>query len=126
MIYIVGIKVSGVNVLLVNEDTKDLIGSDNIEDIKVFPDLNRYHVAGTEWSGSATIWWMQFSPRIFQFESLEKVGEALLDRKIYTYRSISGRCIGTPLRVDYEPTVAKEITLIDKGVETAKPFYENL
>lgn len=101
-------------------------GSENLDELKtLLPDYNRYHVADRTWSASAAIYWMQYRPCIIEVESLDEIAEVLIDHKIIQSSSIAGRATYTLLKPEYKMKIAYDPKLIDEGVNTAKPFYEN-
>jgi len=100
-------------------------GSENLEEAKkLIPNYNGYHAAGHTWSTSATLYWMSYHPCIVQFESLKEVEEALLDKKIIGESAAWGRATYTLVKPETKLNIVFDPALIDAGVNTAKPFYE--
>ena len=124
MIYLIAYRlVGGEQGLAINGNS--FHGSENLEELKtLLPDYNRYHVVDNTWSTSAIIYWMQYKPCIIVVNSLDEIAEALVDRKILQSSSIAGRAIYTLLKPDYKMNIAYDPKLIDRGLNTAKPFYE--
>lgn len=126
MIYLIAYRFSDDKIGLAVNQNGSFTGGENLEETKKnLPDYNRYHAADITWSTSATIYWMQFRPCVLSFESLKEVEEALLDKKILQGTSMAGRAVYTLLKPEYKLNIAFDPKLIDEGVETAKPFWEN-
>ena len=112
MPYLLGFQIEGKNVLAIG-DQNGFMGTDDAgEALKMLPDYQADHERSYTWSMSACMHWMQFSPRLFFFDDLDDIDQALLDKKIYDAGSIAGRVKYTQLRSDYLPNVAHVSKLI--------------
>lgn len=112
MLYLIGYNIEGKNVLHLTDDNS-LRGSENIEQAKnMLPDLNPIHKRGYTWSMSAAIYWMFFKPRLFSFENMAQVEQALHNRHIMQYSHTSGHVNGLQLKDDYKVNVVEECKLI--------------
>jgi len=124
MLYLVGGTIEGKNVLFLDKSNA-FQGSENMKEAEgLLPDLNGHHKAGHTWSTGASIWWMQFQPKLMEFKNLDEVASALLDRSVKKYSGMAGSVTATPLKDDFVVRVVKNSSLIDEGFNTTKPFYE--
>ncbi len=124
MLYLVGGTIEGKNVLFLDKNNA-FQGSENMKEAEgLLPDLNGHHKAGVTWSAGASIWWMQFQPKLVEFKNLDEVASALLDRSVKIYSGTAGSVTATPLKEDFVVRVVKNSHLIDERFNTAKPFYE--
>lgn len=124
MLYLVGGVIEGKNVLFLDNNNA-FQGSENMKEAEgLLPDLNGHHKAGVTWSTSASIWWMQFQPKLMEFQDLKEVEVALLDRSVKKYSGMAGSVTATPLKDDFVVRVVKDGSLIDERFNTTKPFFE--
>lgn len=103
-----------------------VIGNVDLEEAKkMIPNWNGYHVAGTTWSASATLYWISYHPCIIQVADLEEIDSMINEeRKITTERNVWGSATYLVLKDDANFNVVFDPKLIDEGISTAKPFYE--
>jgi hypothetical protein len=123
MIYLLAYKLANGNKALAINSDNAFMGTENLEDAKkLVPNWNGYHVASMTWSTSATLYWIAFHPHIVGFESMEEVEKILVDKKKIHERSFAGAATYT--LVNSEMNVIFDPKLIDEGMNTAKPFWE--
>lgn len=112
MPYLLGFLVENKNVLAIGNDNLFMGTDDPGQALKMLPHYVDDHTKGYTQSMSACIHWMQFSPRLFFFDDLDSLEQALLDRVVWNGSSISGNIKYTHLQDDYEPNIAHVAKLI--------------
>ena len=126
MIYIVGGKVDGKNILFLDKEKNAFQGSEKLDEARgLMPNLNGHHKAGYTWSCSASIWYITFNPCLYQFKDMKEIEVALVDMTAKEFRNVAGAVRAAVLKDDYKPVVVEKGSLIDERFNTAKPFYED-
>jgi hypothetical protein len=125
MIYLIAYQLSDGKKALAVDQQNAFCGGEVLEETKKnLPNYNGYHAAGTTWSASATIYWMQYRPCVVGFNSMDEIKESLLDHKIIRAHSVAGSANYTLIKDDFNLNIVFDPKLIDENVDTAKPFYE--
>lgn len=128
MIYLLAHQlVNGKKALAISQENT-FVGTEDLEQAKTLvPNWNGYHVVDRTWSTSATLYWMSFHPCIAAFESMKEVEKVLMDgddRRITTESNAWGSARYTIIKEDAQLNIVFDPKLIDEGIDTAKPFYE--
>lgn len=128
MIYLLAHQLSsGKKALAISKDNC-FVGTEDLEQAKkLIPNWNGYHVAHRTWSTSATLYWMSYHPCIAAFKSMDDIEKVLQDgeeRLIMNEHNIWGSARYTIIKDNAELNIVFDPKLIDEGVDTAKPFWE--
>ncbi len=130
MIYLLAYQLPDGSKGLATTPEMTFVGSNDLEEAKkLVPNWNGYHKGGLTWSTSATLFYASFHPCIAQFDNYEQVfallnigedGNSPIKNQSFAW----GRARFTVLKDNSELNIIFDPKLIDKGIETAKPFWE--
>ncbi len=113
MFYILAHVVKDRNIVIISHDNTIQGTEKESEALGMLPNFDTYHGRGLTWSTSATLYWMNFQPRIITFKDMEELESAVQeDKRVHTFSHISGNCRGLYLKEDYTPVVYRESELI--------------
>ena len=114
-LYLVAYTIDGQIVLAYNTQDKSFMGGkDSQAVIASLPNYNSYHNRDYTWSMSAAVHYINFSPLVVRFESLDDIDKHVHpDKMVYQKNSFAGSVAYVKLEDNYVPEIIYKAPLVN-------------